>query len=308
MNLLTIGEAARRLNLAVDTVRRLEQEGVLKATRTRGGHRRFREDVIEAFARRNRPAARRAKRIRRSAPRPPARREPANVFNDPIWRDDSDPDLDDLPEDPDPDAWLDDLPEDDPDDYPDQPVPAQTTQPPPRVPQVPAWAEALSKFKFEVPTMKQPTEAEKRTERLKRLKATGVAAIPYDTPASERSKVIADLEKYVTAERLPDWVSDLEATRIVQGHVQEILQPYREQAEREASQAANEKKRQQLIDDGLWHARMNTITGWDDTPAEEAREAGAKALRAEVTSTWSTRRVRDRVDEILADWDDEDED
>jgi hypothetical protein len=58
----------------------------------------------------------------------------------------------------------------------------------------------------------------------------------------------------------------------------------------------------------MFHARMNTITGWDDTPAEEAREAVEQALRAEVTPTWSTRRVRDRVDEILAGWDDEDED
>jgi len=47
---LTIGEAAQRLNLQVDTVRRLERDGMLKAERTKGKHRRFLPNVIERYA------------------------------------------------------------------------------------------------------------------------------------------------------------------------------------------------------------------------------------------------------------------
>jgi excisionase family DNA binding protein len=41
MKMLTIGEVARRLGLAVDTVRRMADEGVIESERTCGGHRRF---------------------------------------------------------------------------------------------------------------------------------------------------------------------------------------------------------------------------------------------------------------------------
>jgi excisionase family DNA binding protein len=47
--LLTIGAAARRLGLSVDTVRALEQTGALEATRTAGGHRRFVPALLDAY-------------------------------------------------------------------------------------------------------------------------------------------------------------------------------------------------------------------------------------------------------------------
>ena len=47
--LLTIGQAAERLGLAVDTVRRLEAKGELRAHRTPGGHRRFHVAVLDAY-------------------------------------------------------------------------------------------------------------------------------------------------------------------------------------------------------------------------------------------------------------------
>ena len=49
-DLLTIGEAARILGVSVDTIRRWERDGKLAGTRTLGGQRRFRRDVVETLA------------------------------------------------------------------------------------------------------------------------------------------------------------------------------------------------------------------------------------------------------------------
>lgn len=57
--LLSIGSAARRLGISVDTVRALEQSGELEAMRTPGGHRRFVPAVLDAhLARSKRHGAR----------------------------------------------------------------------------------------------------------------------------------------------------------------------------------------------------------------------------------------------------------
>ncbi len=44
---VTIGETAKRLGLEVDTVRKLERAGKIRAVRTGGGHRRFTEEEID---------------------------------------------------------------------------------------------------------------------------------------------------------------------------------------------------------------------------------------------------------------------
>ena len=49
-DLIAIGEAARILGVSVDTIRRWERDGKLAGTRTLGGQRRFRRDVVETLA------------------------------------------------------------------------------------------------------------------------------------------------------------------------------------------------------------------------------------------------------------------
>lgn len=47
---LTIGEASRRVGVAVDTFRKWERRGKITGHRTEGGHRRFRESDVVALA------------------------------------------------------------------------------------------------------------------------------------------------------------------------------------------------------------------------------------------------------------------
>jgi excisionase family DNA binding protein len=48
--LLTPREAARRLAVGVDSLRRWEREGLLTSVRPPGGHRRYQPDAIDALA------------------------------------------------------------------------------------------------------------------------------------------------------------------------------------------------------------------------------------------------------------------
>jgi excisionase family DNA binding protein len=82
--LLSIGAAARRLGLSVDTVRALVQTGELEDIRTSGGHRRFDPAVLEAhMARHNRRRARRSHALHERRPeaewREPQVREPRTL-------------------------------------------------------------------------------------------------------------------------------------------------------------------------------------------------------------------------------------
>lgn len=49
-DLLTVGEVAERAGLAASAVRYYEDEGLIPATRTAGGQRRFRRDVLRRLA------------------------------------------------------------------------------------------------------------------------------------------------------------------------------------------------------------------------------------------------------------------
>lgn len=55
--LLPITEAAQILGLSVDTLRRYDRNGTLRAVRTPGGHRRFRRSDVEALLAPSEPKA-----------------------------------------------------------------------------------------------------------------------------------------------------------------------------------------------------------------------------------------------------------
>ena len=138
-------------------------------------------------------------------------------------------------------------------------------------------------------------------KRLDRLKTHGLSAIPFEAPNKWRAKVVEELERFVNADRLPEWVSAWEAQRIVTGRVEEVLAPWRNEVEAQ-------RKIQELIDEGIRYARLETISDWDYDDAEEARRDVEKALRAEVEPDWTRSQVRALVDEVLSEWDEDDED
>jgi excisionase family DNA binding protein len=312
---LTIGQTAKRLGLEVDTVRKLERDGKIRAVRTRGGHRRFTEEEIDRYRRsRRKPGtAKTGSRRRPSAPRRSQRariapnRNPGTgefAARDAYFPDDFDDIDEDLP--------FDEFDEDVRDGIysapaPTRPVPP-VVQPPPAPAPRPSLFEACP-----VPVAPAPTALSASLDqlRLQRIKGYGRAAMPYNLPAEWQGRVIAELERYVTPIQFPADMSDAKAAEIVRARVDEVLKPWRESEEKAARQkkAKEEADRRKaaLIAHGNEYARRET-SDWDWTPSNEARDEVKKVLEREVEHDWTEREVEAEVDEVLDEWDDDDDD
>jgi excisionase family DNA binding protein len=312
---LTIGQTAKRLGLEVDTVRKLERAGKIRAVRTRGGHRRFTEEDIDRYrksrrrtgtgkagSRRRPSAARRATRARTTLNRHPRTGEftGRDVY--------AAEDFDDIEE----DVPFDEFDEDVRDGIYSAPAP---TPPAPRTVQPPPAPVARSSL-FEAPpapVAPAPTALSAALDqlRLQRIKGYGRAAMPYNLPAEWQGRVIAQLELYVTPIQFPSDLSDAKAAEIVRARVEEVLRPWRESEEKAARQkkAREEADRRKaaLIVHGNEYARRET-SDWDWSPSKEARDEVKKVLDREVEHDWTEREVEDEVDEILDEWEDDEED
>src|SRR5438093_8385023 len=70
-------EAARYLDVSVDTVRQVDESGELRASRTKGGHRRFSRKALDAYlARKGRGGSQRVQERPRRPSRPVERPDP----------------------------------------------------------------------------------------------------------------------------------------------------------------------------------------------------------------------------------------
>jgi excisionase family DNA binding protein len=301
---LTIGEAAKRLGLEVDTVRRLERAGKIKAARTTGAHRRFTQEEIDRY--------RRAGQARPSAPKrhnPPGRsRNTRQTAHRQFESGASAADLTD------PTYLEDELPWDEFDeveedlDRPPPPAPPQAAAPrvPKPMPYVPRPAPAADPH---------------QQSRLQAIKDQGRAAVPWGVPAEWEGRVIAELERYVTAIQFPTYLSPTKAADIVRARVAEVLRPYHKAKEKAArdQKAAEEKARQDkraketadrrrtaLIVHGTEYARRETLS-WDWTPGNEARMETGRVLDREVQHDFTEMEVEALVDEVLDQWDDDDD-
>jgi excisionase family DNA binding protein len=274
--LLSIGQAAERLGLSVDTVREMERSGVLKAERTPGGHRRFSPGKLDAYLGRQSVRARPNHPARASAPT--RQRQPIHAHEEPLDWPPADEDQDDV-----------------------QPVTPRTQ------PAAPAAPSAHDNWMTE---FRQTTRDNAERNRLDTLRYYAHSLIPWNASASARSAVLEMVASYVTASRFPASAPSWEANQAIKAKVEAVLEPFQRAAAREATKKAEVERQEQrlrsLIEHGKSRARLKTI-GWGYDDAREACADVQEELDSEVEADWSEREVDDLVDEILEEWDEESE-
>ena len=307
---LTIGETAKRLNLEVDTLRKLERAGKIRAVRTKGGHRRFTEEEIDRF-RRSRRMNRGAKPKPRGAAsrsqvaRPATRHHPASGEFVASSSDFSD-DLEDLEK---------DLPFEEFDEDEEEVYQAPPPSPPPRA--VPAPQVPPPKPMVFAPRPAPATPASVVDTgftdrlRLQTIKNSGRSTIPWGVPAEWEGRVVADLERFVTPIQFPADLAFSTAVDIVRARVEEVLRPHREAVEKakrdKKAKEEADRRRAALIAYGVEYANRET-SDWDWSPMTEARGEVNKVLNRDVEDDWTEHEVENAVDHVLDDWDDDEDD
>jgi len=288
-------EAARHLGVSVDTIRQLDESGELRASRTKGSHRRFSRKALDAYLASNRGGG--TKRTQaRPKPRWDAGARPGPML-EPL--------------------------EDDTEDFEpgDEEFESFVEEPPPPPPPI----NPLEKLAREMEERRKRDQEDAPLRRLATLKLYGMTQIGWGIPDSWHARVAAALESYVTLKTFPAWVSDVDAYRIVRGKVEEVLQPYHDEAARKKAEAARreedaatqrrqgeeeakeERRVQDLIGDGMRYARSETLVDWDsDDRARALRDVG-RMLKDGVESDWTEQDVKDAVDDDLAEWQDNDD-
>jgi excisionase family DNA binding protein len=304
---LTIGETAKRLNLEVDTLRKLERAGKIRAVRTKGGHRRFTEEEIDRFRRsrrknrgtkpKRRGAASRSQRARPATRHHPASGEfVANSFE-------SAGDLDDLDE----DLPVEELDEDEEEFYaPPPPPPPQPRAVP--APQVPAPRPAMFAPRPAAALASVVDTGLSDRLRLQTIKNYGRSTVPWGVPAEWEGKVIADLERFVTPIQFPPDLSFSKAVDIVRARVTEVLGPYHtagEKAKRDKkAKEDSDRRRAALIAHGNEYARRET-SDWDWSASTDARAEVEKVLNREVEHDWTEHEIENAADQVLDEWDED---
>ena len=280
--ILSIGEAAKRLGLEVDTVRKLESTGKIQAVRTNGGHRRFTEAEVDRYQK-SRSGRRKSAQKRNPSTGEFAGREAA--FAD------------------DPDEFDEDLSIEDVD---AEELASYRPPPPPRPAPVPHPTPAFTPQPL--PALFDPADTERL--RLKNIRMMGQGAIPWGTPAEWYRQVIVDLERYVTTSQFPAALPAFKAMELVTDRVKTILRPWQESVEKakrakEAKEAA-ERQRNALIAKGNEYVRRET-TDWDYSAKVDAWTEVRKVLLRDVKPDMTDLEVEDIVDEVLDRWDDDDD-
>ena len=275
MKTMRIGDAAKRLGLEVDTVRRLANEGHIEFESTPGGHRRFTEAGLAAYQRRTRHPAKRpvarpaapVKSMTVRAPVAPMRRQEPTV-----------------------ETWEPDIEDDVEEEFPAPSLPA-----PPR------------------PSRSGPVPYDQAAEvkRLTAIKQAALASIPYDVPDNWRGRVVADMEDFVTTRQFPAHLGFWETSRIARGRVEEVIAPFRaQQAIEKARKAADQKAEWRIAElrrHGVNYATRETMT-WEWSEQWPARQTATKELDVKVRADMSERDVERMVDDVLSDWEGEEGD
>src|SRR5437667_2532723 len=287
-------EAARYLGVSVDTIRQLDESGELHASRTKGGHRRFSRTALDAYL------GRKGRGGTKRTPERPKPRRHAAVRPGPV-PEPRDGDTEDF----------------EPGDEEFEPF---VEAPPPPAPPI----NPLEKFAHEIDEWRKREKDEAPLRRLVTLKQYGLNQIGWGIPDSWHARVAAALESYVTLKTFPAWVFDVDAYRIVRGKVEEVVQPYHDDVARkkaeetrreeeaankrrqEEEEAQEERRVQELINDGMRHARSETMFDWESDDRDRALRDVERMLKDSVESDWTEHEVKDAVNDELNEWDDDD--
>ena len=275
MNYLSVGEAAKRLGVSVDVVRSLVKRGELRAIRTGGGHRRIRDDDVER-RRTTQRASRNGPQVGRS---PNLERRPVAQSRPRTW----------LVE-PDRDRHF----EEDPPSFEDLEAEGQRE---------------AAKERAAADAKAQAAAAEAERQRLEGLKKYGRdAARSSLVPTDWQARVVEDLEEFVTPKRLPSSLPLWEAQQIVKSRVDGIIKQYRDAEDQRRKQEDDQRKIDWLITSGKNYARSETVLDWDSSEQDRARREVESELKQKVKADMSYGHVKDLVDDVLKQWEDDTED
>lgn len=287
-------QAAERLGTSVDSLRRWEKQGILQSERTPGGQRRYREEDISALLD-NRP-------LRRS---PPQARPTLTQLED----------------------------EEGDEDTAERTVLTKTETPPwerrvreeqasLEVTKIRRERDAIVRAESEEREARQReahereresaqrqaiaakrAEAATEAKRLETLRQTG-RTLACVAPTEYQAKIARDLFKTVNSDDYPPDMPYYVAYAQVDARVNELLKPWRDAQARERAKLEDAQRVAALIRSGKFYAWTET-QGWDSKAAERANREVERALRDDVAADWTKDDVRDLVDDVLDEWDEE---
>ncbi len=148
------------------------------------------------------------------------------------------------------------------------------------------------------------------------LVVAGMREAPYDLPGDWKVKMQTDLEQFITIERFPYPESEMTAMQTIRLHVEGFLHGYHE-----AKKKDEEKERARLGAERAGQERVRALVAygrrllelelsrwdWRDDPISDARTEVQTVLDAEVKADWTEGDVRELVNEVLAEYDPEDD-
>lgn len=123
-------------------------------------------------------------------------------------------------------------------------------------------------------------------------------------PTEYQAKVVRDLLKSVNSHEYPREMPDHLAKAQVAVRIDELLKPWRDSQAREREKVDHEWTRNRFIAAGMSHGRSQTRK-WDRDEAERAQRDIERSLREETDGDWTEDDVKDLVDDILDEWEEE---
>lgn len=286
-------EAAEQLGISPDTLRRWERNGLIQSERTPGGQRRYDEEAISSIL--ERPAEEQSHLPRNTVAPSLGRNEPREQAHPPALNRQVAP-------------WERRIQEE----HADLEVTRIRSE---RAALI--RAECLERERRERAASEErrasiDREAEQerivkakasQQTRLSELRAYGKACALW-APAEYQAKVVRDLLISVALKDYPPDLPDHLARVQVNARVEEILKPWKDEEARKRAKLESQRKLDSLMLTGKWHSQTETRS-WDRRAAEQANREVVRTLHEEVDASWADDDVRDLVDEVLDEWEED---